>query len=76
MVKIGDLISWIEHEQCKKSHHLIATEHFGIIKDITCDGVTIIDFIDRDEKIFSTYSVLDFVRKKKSKKYLMDEERE
>ena len=75
MIKVGDLITWVDYAQCENTHHLITSEHFGMIKDITSDGVTIIDFIDREEKRFSVYSVLDFIRKKNKKYNLMDAER-
>ena len=76
LIKVGDIITWIDYRQCESTHHLKQEEHIGIIKDITAEGVTIIDFIDRDEKRFSVYSVLDFVRKKNKKYYLTVPEKE
>ena len=76
LIKVGDIITWIDYSQCENTHHLRQEEHIGIIKDITAEGVTIIDFIDRDEKRFSVYSVLDFVRKKNKKYHLTVPEKE
>lgn len=76
MIEVGQLITWIDYSQCETTHHLKQEEHIGIIKDITAEGVTIIDFVARDEKRFSVYSVLDFVRKKNKKYHLTVPEKE
>ena len=76
MIKVGDVITFIDYSQCETTHHLKQEEHIGMIKDITAEGVTIIDFVARDEKRFSVYSVLDFVRKKNRKYSLTVPEKE